>query len=226
MRIAICDDSEKDQNITKQYCLEAGETNVTLFSSGEELLKSTEEFDLLFLDIEMAGLSGIDIMQNFEMKRSHMLIVFCTTHEEKSIETHGRNVINFLTKPVSPREIMRCIQKTRNLSHQFQIVSLDDTEIVCGDILYAKATPPYTSFYTRNGATHLSLKSLRDWEKSLESLPFYRISRSTLVNFQNTHEVRKELLILNTGERLSISRRLRSSIADLYREYHRKQMRY
>ena len=125
MNIAICDDSITEQNTIKQYCIDAGEDNVTLFSSGEQFLNCAASFDLLFLDIEMKGLSGIDVMRNFEMKRSDMLIVFCTSHQEKSIETHGRNVINFLTKPVTPMEVERCLMKTRKLSDRFRIIKVD-----------------------------------------------------------------------------------------------------
>ena len=226
MNIAICDDSLKEQQTMKQYCIDAGENNVTLFSSGEQLLNSCESFDLLFLDIEMEGLSGIDVMRSFEMNRSNMLIVFCTSHQEKSIETHGRNVINFLTKPVAPMEVSRCIQKTRQLSTQFQIINVDKIQLLCGDILYIKAESPYTTFYTANGTTYSSRKTLREWMEELSNLPFYQIGRSHIVNFQNTLAVTKNQVILRTQERLPLSRRLRSAVADEYKQYHRQQMLY
>ena len=226
MNIAICDDSITEQNTMKQYCIDAGEHNVTLFSSGEQFLDSTDSFDLLFLDIEMDGLSGIDVMHNFEMKRSDMLIVFCTSHQEKSIETHGRNVINFLTKPVTAMEVERCLIKVRKLSDQFHIIKVDKEELLSGDILYIKADSPYTTFYTKDGKTHLSCHTLQHWMEELATLPFYKISRSHIVNFQNTLDVIKNQLILCTGERLPISRRLSSSLADEYKVYHREQMRH
>lgn len=226
MNIAICDDSITEQNTIKQYCIDAGEDNVTLFSSGEQFLNCAASFDLLFLDIEMKGLSGIDVMRNFEMKRSDMLIVFCTSHQEKSIETHGRNVINFLTKPVTPMEVERCLMKTRKLSDHFRIIKVDKKEVLCGDILYIKVESPYTVFYTKDGSTYFSYNTLQDWMEKLAILPFHKISRSCIVNFQNTLDVRKNQLILCTGKHLPISRRLSSSLIDEYQTYHREQMRY
>ena len=226
MKIAICDDSITEQNTIKQYCIDAGEDNVTLFSSGEQFLNSPDSFDLLFLDIEMNELSGIDVMHNFEMKHSDMLIVFCTSHQEKSIETHGRNVINFLTKPVTPMEIERCLMKTRKLSDRFHIIKEDKKELLCSDILYIKVESPYTVFYTKDSSTYLSYNTLQDWMEKLACLPFHKINRSYIVNFQNTLDVVKNQIILCTGERLPISRRLVSLLANEYKTYHREQMRY
>lgn len=226
MNIAICDDSLLDQQIIKQYCEDAGEHNITLFSSGEVFLNNAETFDLLFLDIEMKNLDGIDVMHSFELKHSNMLIVFCTSHQEKSIETHGKNVINFLTKPVTAVEISNCINKARKLFNQFFIITVGDKGLLCGDILYIHVESPYTVFYTKNGKTYFSSNPLQKWIDELQDLPFHRISRSCLVNFQNTLDITKNRLLLCSGKCLPISRRLVTFVADAYKTYHREQMRY
>ena len=120
MKIAICDDAPITQSTLKKYCMDAGESDITLFSCGEDVLAAEEAFDLLFLDIEMNGLNGIEVMRRFEMTHSHMMIVFCTAHPEKSIETHGKNVINFLTKPVTFYEVMKCIEGHENFLQGFK----------------------------------------------------------------------------------------------------------
>ena len=225
MKIAICDDAPMTQSTLKKFCMDAGESDITLFSCGEDVLAADKEFDLLFLDIEMKGISGIEVMRRFEMSHSHMMIVFCTAHPEQSVETHGRNVIGFLTKPASFYEVERYIKKTRKLSACFQIIHIDNQKnLICRDIVYIKAASPYTYVYTKDGVPYISSNSLSKWISILETLPFHKISRSYLVNFQNIHEISHHMLILTTGEKLSISRRLNHDITKKYSEYRTYQM--
>ncbi len=83
MKIAICDDSPADREKILACVLDAGENDITSFSSGEEFLQSDQIFDLLFLDTELGTLSGIDVMHDFELRHSQMLIVFCSGHRER-----------------------------------------------------------------------------------------------------------------------------------------------
>lgn len=225
MKIAICDDSQLEREIIKKYCTDAGEYNISLFSSGEDFLNCTETFDLLFLDIVMGQISGIDIMRTYETLHSQMMIVFITSHNEKSLETHGRNVIHFLTKPVTSEAIKYCINKVRIIFQKFQIVTINNTNIHCGDILYLKSEPPYTVFYTLDHKNYFSSASLNKWEQFLKDFSFCRINRSYIVNFQNTKEIQLPFLILVTGEHLTISRRRGSSTFKEYKEYKKLQLK-
>ena len=87
MKIAICDDVIED------------------FLNAPD----SSQFHLLFLDIEMKGLTGIELKTLLEKTNPSIFIVFTTTHEEMMPEAFGRNVISFLTKPLDLNSIKHCI---------------------------------------------------------------------------------------------------------------------
>lgn len=84
MRIGICDDCEQDLILLKCICNKYNHTDITLYHSGEEVLKDKNhsKIELLFLDIEMNGTSGLHIKKMLEYTNASTFIVFCTSHVE------------------------------------------------------------------------------------------------------------------------------------------------
>ena len=76
MKIGICEDSIEEQTQYLNYFKKLGYNNIAVFNSGEELLKKMPSLDLLFLDIEMDKISGIQVKNIFEIKRKNTYIVF------------------------------------------------------------------------------------------------------------------------------------------------------
>ena len=106
MRIAVCDDQViyREELIKQCKTILNENTYYGCFDSGECLLHAEEEFDLLFLDIEMTGMDGIQVKDILEQKQSSMKIIFLTSHEERMIEAFGNHVIGFLKKPIQRME--------------------------------------------------------------------------------------------------------------------------
>ena len=121
MKIAICDDVIEEQNELQTFCQQLGYFDISLFSCGEDFLNAPDssQFHLLFLDIEMKGLTGIELKTLLEKTNPSIFIVFTTTHEEMMPEAFGRNVISFLTKPLDLNSIKHCLTKAAYLQMDF-----------------------------------------------------------------------------------------------------------
>lgn len=222
MKIGICDDIREEREQAKRYCQKLGYNDIALFSSGEELLNCTDlsMLNLLFLDIEMEGISGIDVKNKLEQTNPSTFIVFCTTHQELMPNAFGRNVISFLTKPFDQRPIEQCIKKAAFLSKEFYPISIDEkTAIPCKDILYLHAEQKYTIFYITNGKTFTTRKSLKNWAEELEALGFCPISRAAVINLKHYIKTNNKQVFLYNDIVLPISRRYLQILEKKFDEY-------
>lgn len=215
MKIGICDDQSEERNLLKKYCHHLGYQNINTYSSGDELLSASEltSLDLVFLDIEMNGISGIEVKKQLEQLSPTTLIVFSTTHQELMPDAFGRNVIFFLTKPIAEHAVEQCIKQAAYFTKDFYPVVIDkNVTLACRDILYLQAEQKYTNIYTEDGTTYLTRKALREWKEELSELGFCAISRSAIINlkyYTKLTEKNKKVLMQN-GVTIPISRHYQS----------------
>ena len=147
--------------------------------------------DLLLLDIEMPGMSGLELTQNLGDKRP--VIIFITSKREYAADAFDLNVADYIIKPVTTPRFIRAIDKAREIleSNSEEINLKDDEFIFIRDsnvvrrlkldgILYAEAMGDYVKLHTpeRFYAIHSTLKAVED---RLPSSKFLRVHRSYLV---------------------------------------------
>jgi DNA-binding LytR/AlgR family response regulator len=155
-----------------------------------ELLQ-IKPIDLLLLDIEMPGMSGLQLTQNLGDKRP--IIIFITSKKEYAADAFDLNVADYIIKPVTTPRFIRAIDKAREIlaSNSEEINVKEDEFIFIRDsnvvrrlkldgILYAEAMGDYVKLYTpeRFYAIHSTLKVVED---RLPSSRFLRVHRSYLV---------------------------------------------
>ena len=101
LKVAVCDDEKIICNEIKKRLLEIRpEFEVLLFSSGDELIKSDKNFDLIFLDIEMPQLDGMETAQILRKNHKNEYIIFLTSHSELMAEAFKVKAFRFLEKPI------------------------------------------------------------------------------------------------------------------------------
>jgi DNA-binding LytR/AlgR family response regulator len=219
MVIGICDDNTNELERLKEQCENAGYTDICTFTSADEFLEMEDKPGLLFLDIEMKGMSGIDLKDFLELSGIQTYIVFYTAHSEWMPEAFGRNVIGFLRKPVISREVQRCINKAIFLRKEYCIINLDQTRLYCGQILYIQANGVYTTFICEDDKKYSVRKPLRSWEDELRDFGFCCPHRSYVVNFQHVESIDANYVTLKNGISLPISRRHAKKTRDAYKDY-------
>jgi len=164
------------------------------------------EVDLILLDIEMPGMTGIELTQNLHNKKN--LIVFTSSNKDYAIEAFDLNVVDYLVKPFSSHRFLKAIDRTREiLASKTEDVELDNDEFIfvrdgsivrrlrIDDILYAEAMGDYVKFYTRDKlfAIHTRLKSV---EERLSKNKFIRVHRSYIVSLQHIDTLQEGGLVI------------------------------
>lgn len=143
--------------------------------------------DLLLLDIEMPGMSGIELAQNIAGK--NVLIIFTTAQTSYAIEAFELNVVDYLVKPISPMRFIKSIEKAKAIFDSNNQIEIDDKEFVfikdsgilkridVNDILFMEAMGDYVKLFT-NQKFHIIHTTLKSLEEKLPSSKFMRVHRS------------------------------------------------
>ena len=102
MRIVICDDEEKVRKaLVNKVSILFPDDEVKGFASGDDLLSSEEQPDILLLDIKMPGMSGLEVARKLRIKNERMVLIFVTGEEEYVYDAFDVQAFHFLVKPIS-----------------------------------------------------------------------------------------------------------------------------
>ncbi|HSP89038.1 MAG TPA: LytTR family DNA-binding domain-containing protein [Ignavibacteriaceae bacterium] len=189
----------------------------------KELINSLQP-DLVFLDINMPGLNGFDLLESLDEK--NFFLVFVTAHNEYGIQAVKANAIDYLLKPISIVELKETIKRIRkritdeksnenikvnNKSAKIVITHIKGFSIFnCEDIIRLEADNNYTKIYFKEHKPITSSKTLKDFEDILDTEKFFRIHKSHLINLNYIKEYSNSdggIVILLDNSRLTIARR-------------------
>lgn len=226
MRVALCDDEEVTHKIVEKYLKEwaeeYGETyELHHFFSGEEILDAEPCWDVLFLDIRMPGIDGIETAYRLNQGDRQYKIVILSWITEVFKEAFRVGAYRFVTKPVCTEEIWEALNAVRmSMLEQQKVVAFRDKKkysICQKDILYISGRGSETEVYTK-AYSYRSDLSLNGWEKQLDEGMFFRCHRSYIVNLCKIKEIDEKIHLLD-GEIVLLSRRRRRKIEELFSEY-------
>lgn len=228
MRIGVCDDQKLYRDEIIKCCKRALEDDTVIyesFDSGEELLRADAECDYLFLDIEMAGIDGIQVKEILENQKSQVKIIFLTSHTERMIEAFGANVIGFLKKPLQEEAFSPIVKKMKAFIQRKMVTWEDGGEqyvISVDAIKYIEAQDKYT-FVVLEEEKYLVRRTLKEWQDLLSEIAFCRVNRSYLVNLDLFDKTKSEI-VLEEGKKIRLSRKNKDAIEEQYKKYLRKRM--
>lgn len=227
MKIGICDDDREDLELTYRVSKATFEKldvehEIKVFTKAEDILECTEELHLLILDIEMPGLSGIDLKQVLQEKAKDTIIIFVTNHDELVLSAFGIHVFGFVIKKNIESQLPKILEDFISVTSPWIVI---DEKIDSRDIKYIKAARVYTEVYLKNGKNELTRRSIREYEDMLDSCGFVRIHKSYLINFAWVDKVLDDRVYIDE-EKLPIAARQKKEIQDKYRDYCRKRARY
>lgn len=196
--------------------------------------------EVILLDIQMPGCSGIDVAACLPQPRPH--VVFCTAYDQYAVEAFELNAVDYLLKPVGRARLSQALDRIRSLPALLggQEEALDQALrpyrssparflvrkgarfLVIGEsrVLYFASEGSLTRLVADNGEYWMD-PSLNDLERRLDQARFLRISRSALINLHAVTEVEPESgggqVTLRNGLRLEVSRRRFRDLLDSLR---------
>lgn len=202
------------------------------FSSASEAIKSILEndIDLLFLDIQMPELNGLEFAKIIPQK---CRIVFVTAFEQYAIDGFRNNAIDYLLKPVSYSEFLTAANRalqwaelkakadaadtaSSGPAHQYIIVKSEYKliQIDISTILYIEGLKDYVKIYTENSPTCiLSLMNMKTVEQHLPSDRFIRVHRSFIVQMSKINVIERNRIVFG-NKYIPISDTYKKAFAD------------
>ena len=242
IRTIIIDDEPSAVNVLSILLKRKWKDDIDIVATTNSPLEGIELIrkwcpDLVFLDIEMPGMSGLDLVRSVtELK---FRVVFVTAYDDYAIEAFKLSAVNYILKPVGPEGLASTIEKIKNeikrndddvheplkkleeilnrkTNHAIEKIGIAMADkivfLAVNEILYCEAQGGYTSIYLQHAPKVLSSKALGDFEIQLNPQQFYRIHHSWLINLNHIREYQRHeggYVIMDNGVKLEVSQRKR-----------------
>ena len=194
MEVAIVDDEKVIREQIKKLAVKyEPDCNVKYYETGEELLAEGKKFDVLFLDIQMEGMNGIDTARALREKQEDMVVIFITGVKEYVFEAFDVSAFHYLLKPVEEKKFSEVFERakkevekrtTQGQKNIFIKTRNRSFTINHDNILYIENRGKKVEIHTSNEIID-TYASMNDLEKQLGG-NFYRCHRGYLVNIQRT----------------------------------------
>lgn len=233
IKTLIVDDEEPARDRLKNLLQPHRDIEVTgEAGDGVEALERISELkpDLIFMDIQMPGCDGLEVVQSLVSPRP--AIVFCTAFDQYAVDAFELNAVDYLLKPVSRARLARALERVKGATPaetelkavkasralkkaperflakrgaKFRVISKHE-------VLYFASQEGLTKLCSRENREYWIQPSLTDLEKRLNSSEFFRVSRAVIVNLRAVREVVPLIgghgqVVLSSGAAVDVSRR-------------------
>ena len=190
--------------------------------------------DVVFLDVEMPGESGIEMLRDLAPADFH--VIFVTAHKDYAIEAIRLSALDYLLKPVGTADLISAVKKVREkreaggtmdrIEALFHNLGEGDPKIGVStrkgivfvrvrDIVRCESESNYTKVFTSAGETYVASRTLKHFDELLEKHGFIRVHQSHLVNSRHIAEyIRGDggTLVLTDGSSVDVSRRFKARL--------------
>ena len=226
--VAICDDLEDERRALAQmvrgYARRRGRTvRFRFFASGDELLASSQQLrtcQILFLDIYMPGLSGVETARRLRDAGFDTAIVFATTSIDHGLDSFDVWAADYLTKPFREEEIDRaldwCLEHLPEPMRVLSVYSEGETqEFPLSSIRYLEVFGHKLVIHLSDGRVEQLNNSLSQARELLPQDRFLQCHRSYLVNKQAVRSLRRYEITLGNGEVVPVSKQRYREVEEL-----------
>ncbi|MBO5088595.1 MAG: response regulator transcription factor [Lachnospiraceae bacterium] len=213
MNIYICDDEPAILNLINETISSyVPDASVWTFTSGIELVERLQmnSCDILFLDIDMPVLGGMDIAKQLHILDVKPLLVFVTSHDELVYESLQYHPFGFIRKTHLLDEmehmLLDCKEELHAKNRHFCIkMTGQDVKLLLSDILYFEADSNYLKVYTKE-MMYRFRSTLTAVENTLQQDGFLRVHKGFLVNVDMVKVLKKDELELLSGAHVPIGK--------------------
>lgn len=232
LQVAVCDDEKRaisiiSASIKSIFELHGITVEIDIFSSAKELLSQleTQSYSLLFLDINMPGMDGIDAGQVISRLADAPEIVFVSSNTNRVFDTFAIQPFGFVRKNNFLDDIhetvVRYVKQLEQNGKPSYLIHLKDQQ---GSITIDTQNLKYIECYKNMQMLHIHQRSevsklysrMETLEKSLKDYGFIRIHKGYLVNYAFIRRFDSKSILLSTGEELPVSRSRHHEAMDLY----------
>ncbi|MBR3768697.1 MAG: response regulator transcription factor [Clostridia bacterium] len=208
MKIAICDDVLSHRETLRPFVVEFFRskeipTEISDYSSGDDILGCEENFDIVFLDIELGDMSGIEITEKLKEKNANCIIIVVTSYTDYLDAAMDLHVIRFLKKPVEQKRVYSALEKAlQEMNEKLIMFSTKDNQIIrvkSRDIIYVEANLKAVTVCT-DKKTYTVKESLKKIKTMLTASIFAVPHNSFIVNMNYISNFKREEITVETSK--------------------------
>lgn len=229
-RVLIVEDESAEASRLKDYLQRYENAHgvsfqLTWFKSALEMLSDKGRYDLVFLDIDLPGISGMEAAQLMRVYDEATPIVFVTNLAKYAVKGYEVGATGFIVKPVTwgnfSMTLDRALRTVRqNAGRSVMVPTENGMRVVpLSSISYVEVTGHRLTYHLDDGTTLEARGALGQLEEELGDAPVVRISKSFLVNMDKISLVRGQDVQMFGGETLRISRKNRRTVLDVITDY-------
>ena len=231
MNIAIIEDSGQELSLLER-CLQSYLSSrqvyrvIDTYTSGEAFLENwpSKSYDLVFLDILMEGISGIEVARKIRETDSECLLIFISSSKEYALQGFEVRAFDYLLKPLSEERFQKTMDLCQNeLAKHIRYIEVKESrtlvKIPLNEIIY-------TDYYNHYIQIHTAARLIRSYQQFDVFSPlllgypqFLCCYRNCIVNMDHVDSVDKHDFVMENGERVPITRGNRNSIYQQYADY-------
>lgn len=223
MQIAVCDDEEAVRDvIARKISMLYPKADIHLFCSGKELLMSESKADIVFLDIQMPDMDGMETAKELRKTDKHAVLIFVTAMEEYVFQAFDVGAFHYLVKPFTDEKFSKVLQDaveqvkfitdkitqvserrdSSNNEEKYFMIKTGGTamKIMISDIVYAEVFNRKVTVHTMKEDIEYYGR-LSDLEKQA-GIDFFRTHRAYLVNFKYIMKYNVSIVWLKKGSAL------------------------
>ena len=228
-RCVVVDDESGAIEILSRYIQKTPQLELTkTFRDSVEALAflTQNDVDLVFLDIDMPNLNGMQLSELIRNK--NIMVIFCTAYSEYAVESYEREAVDYLLKPIAYERFLESVTRAMNRTKPYapKIPSEDEYstskifiksgskihQLDIHNLLYMKKDGHYIVFHTTSG----ELLSRMNMTELLNTLPedrFARIHRSYVISIEKINTIEKHFVMIQNTE-IPIGERYRRKFFD------------
>ena len=232
MKIAVCDDDRATrEQIASLIREQEPDAEVMTFETGEEMIKSQENFAISFLDVEMKEISGIDVAKHMREEQEKKggeksIIIFVTGYREYMEDAFDVNAFHYLVKPLDEMKFCTVFERAlkevsaKTKQKKFSVIVKHNgmqKKILVKDIYYIESSNKKVVFHTKDGKFD-TYGRMEDWEAELGD-SFYRCHRGYLVNLEKITAYNVDTIDVINGDSLILAQKKYADFIKAYMRY-------
>ncbi len=218
--VAACDDDNTQRNslkvlIDRTLSLLGTEYRIIEFECGEALLRKSTSLDILFLDIEMPGINGVETAKLIRQTNNHAVIIFVTSYPDYVFQGYEVKALNYILKPYKESKIIELLKEAlvelKAKAEQYYMLEQKSgmLKLALNEVFYFQSDRRNIVANTKGGVITFYHK-LNELEKELPAF-FVRIHNRYLVNMNYVTQVNADVVVC-TGQHIPISRAYQQSV--------------
>ncbi|CEO05760.1 DNA-binding response regulator [[Clostridium] sordellii] len=223
--IAICDDKINIINKTKKLIQDYDKEDIDIYvyESGEELINSDKEFHIIFLDIDMKGLDGIETAKKLREYDKKVKIIYVTNYTDYTYSAFSVHAFGYLVKPLNKKELYNQLDEalsyTEEISNNLEFITSDGVIRIDTNSIYYFEYEQRKVIMKTIDKNYILKKKISEIGKDIQDYGFEMPHKSFVVNLYNIKTIKGYDVHMMDGSVIPLSQKKSSQFRDSLNRY-------